>query len=59
MAENAKPKINAEAAYENAHGVVQDLATRIGELLFDLRTNAFLAVASAPCPSLLGCGSTG
>ena len=23
MADNAKPKINVEAAYENAHGVVQ------------------------------------
>jgi hypothetical protein len=36
MAKNAKPKINAEAAYENAHLVAQDLVTRIGELLFDL-----------------------
>jgi hypothetical protein len=35
MAKNAKPKINAEAAYENAHLVAQDLVTRIGELLFD------------------------
>jgi hypothetical protein len=59
MAENAKPKINAEAAYENAQGVVQDLVTRIGELLFDLSTNASLAVASAPCPSLLVCRLTG
>jgi hypothetical protein len=59
MAENAKPKINVEAAYENAHLVAQDLITRIGELLFDLPTNASLAVASAPCPSLLGCRSTG
>ena len=31
-----KLKINAEAAYENAHLVAQDLVTRIGELLFDL-----------------------
>lgn len=30
MAKNAKPKINAEAAYENAHLVAQDLVTRIG-----------------------------
>jgi hypothetical protein len=51
--------INAEAAHENAHLVAQDLIMRIGELLFDLPTNAFLAVASAPCPSLLGCRSTG
>jgi len=36
MAKNAKPKINAEAAYENAHLVAQDLVMRIGELLFDL-----------------------
>jgi len=36
MAKNAKPNINAEAAYENAHLVAQDLVTRIGELLFDL-----------------------
>ena len=33
---NAKPKLFAEAAYENAHLVAQDLVTRIGELLFDL-----------------------
>ena len=59
MAKNAKPKINAEAAYENAHLVAQDLISRIGELLFDLPTNASLAVASAPCPSLLVCRSTG
>lgn len=32
---NAKPKLNAEAAYENAHLVAQDLVARIGELLFD------------------------
>ena len=36
MAKNAKPKINDEAAYENAHLVAQDLVTRIGDLLFDL-----------------------
>lgn len=34
--ENKKPKLNAEAAYENAHIVAQDLVQRIGELLFDL-----------------------
>ena len=33
---NAKPKLNAEAAYENAHLVAHSLVTRIGELLFDL-----------------------
>ena len=33
---NPKPKINAEAAYENAHLVAQDLVQRIGELLFDM-----------------------
>ena len=31
-----KPKLTAEAAYENAHLVAQDLVQRIGELLFDL-----------------------
>ena len=31
-----KPKLTAEAAYENAHLVAQDLVERIGELLFDL-----------------------
>ena len=31
-----KPKLSAEAAYENAHLVAQDLVQRIGELLFDL-----------------------
>lgn len=36
MAKNAKPKINAEPAYENVHLVAQGLVTRIGELLFDL-----------------------
>ncbi len=34
--ENKRPKLNAEAAYENAHIVAQDLVQRIGELLFDL-----------------------
>ena len=33
---NAKPKITAEAAYENAHLVAQDLVERIRELLFDM-----------------------
>lgn len=33
---NPKPKLNAEAAYENAHLVAQDLVARIGELLFDM-----------------------
>lgn len=31
-----KPNLNAEAAYENAHLVAQDLVERIKELLFDL-----------------------
>jgi len=31
-----KPKLTAEAAYENAHLVAQDLVQRIGKLLFDL-----------------------
>jgi hypothetical protein len=35
-AENRKPKLNAEVAYEHAHLVVHDLLARIGELLFDL-----------------------
>ena len=35
-ARNTKPKLTAEAAYENAHLVAQDLVQRIGELLFDL-----------------------
>jgi len=30
--ENKKPKLNAEAAYENAHIVAQDLVERIREL---------------------------
>lgn len=32
----SKPKLNAEAAYENAHLVAQDLVERIRELLFDM-----------------------
>ena len=31
-----KANLTAEAAYENAHLVAQDLVQRIGELLFDL-----------------------
>lgn len=31
-----KPNLTAEAAYENAHLVAQDLVERIRELLFDL-----------------------
>jgi hypothetical protein len=34
--ERKKPQLTAEAAYENAHLVAQDLVQRIGELLFDL-----------------------
>lgn len=34
--QNKKPKLNAEAAYENAHLVAQDLVERIREQLFDL-----------------------
>lgn len=33
---NKKPNLTAEAAYENAHLVAQDLVERIRELLFDL-----------------------
>jgi len=33
---NPKPNLKANAAYENAHLVAQDLVQRIGELLFDL-----------------------
>ena len=33
---NTKPRITAEAAYENAHLVAQDLVQRINDLLFDL-----------------------
>ena len=36
MAKNAAPKIDAETAYQNAHLIAQGLATRIGELIFDL-----------------------
>ena len=34
--QNEKPKLTAEAAYENAHLVAQDQLERIRELLFDL-----------------------
>ena len=34
--ENDKPKLSAEAAYENAHLVAQDLLEHIHELLFEL-----------------------
>jgi len=34
--EKKKPQLTAEAAYENAHLVAQDLVQQIGELLFDL-----------------------
>ena len=34
--QNGKPKLTAEAAYENAHLVAQDQLERIRELLFDL-----------------------
>lgn len=34
--ERNKPQLTAEAAYENAHLVAQDLVQRIGELLFDM-----------------------
>jgi len=33
---NNKPKLNAEAAYENGHLMARDLVERIGELLYDL-----------------------
>ena len=36
MNDRKKPRLNAEAAYENAHLVAQDLVARIGELLFDM-----------------------
>ena len=36
MKRERKPNLNAEAAYENAHLVAQDLVERIKELLFDL-----------------------
>ena len=35
MTRQRKPNLKAEAAYENAHLVAQDLVARIGELLFD------------------------
>lgn len=35
MKRERKPNLKAEAAYENAHLVAQDLVARIGELLFD------------------------
>ena len=31
-----KPQLTADAAYENAHLVAQDLVARIGEMLFEL-----------------------
>lgn len=31
-----KPKLDADAAYENAHLMAQDVLDRVGELLFDL-----------------------
>ena len=34
--ERKKPNLTAEAAYENAHLVAQDLLERIKELLFDM-----------------------
>lgn len=34
--QNQKPKLTADAAYENAHLVAQDLVERIRELLFDM-----------------------
>ena len=33
---NQKPKLTADAAYENAHLVAQDLVERIRELLVDM-----------------------
>ena len=33
---NKKPKLTADAAYENSHLVAQDLVERIRELLFDM-----------------------
>ena len=36
MTRNQKPKLTAEAAYENAHLVAQDLLERVRELLFDM-----------------------
>jgi hypothetical protein len=36
MTRERKPNLNAEAAYENAHLVAQDLLERVKELLFDM-----------------------
>ncbi|MEZ6097155.1 MAG: hypothetical protein R3C03_23520 [Pirellulaceae bacterium] len=36
MARERKPNLKAEAAYENAHLVAQDLVERIKELLTDM-----------------------
>ncbi|MDP1563681.1 MAG: hypothetical protein Q8M16_20055 [Pirellulaceae bacterium] len=36
MKRERKPNLNAEAAYENAHLVAQDLLERVKELLFDM-----------------------
>ncbi len=36
MARERKPNLKAEAAYENAHLVAQDLVERIRELLTDM-----------------------
>jgi hypothetical protein len=33
---NQKPKLTADAAYESAHLVAQDLVERVRELLFDM-----------------------
>ena len=33
---NKKPNLQAEAAYENAHLIAQDMLERVRELLFDL-----------------------
>ncbi len=33
---NKKPNLHAEAAYENAHLIAQDMLERVRELLFDL-----------------------
>jgi hypothetical protein len=34
--QNKRPKLNAEAAYENGHLMARDLLERIGELLIDM-----------------------
>lgn len=36
MSRDRKPNLKAEAAYENAHLVAQDLIERLKELLFDM-----------------------